>query len=303
VTSVVVMALLRWDERPELRRPALVAGFEGWNDAGNAASEAVAYMSRAWAASKFASFSSEELWDYTSTRPQVRLEHGKTRYIEWPKIRLSWAHLPGRDQDVVFLSGPEPQLRWPSLASELVEAAGELGVTTAVFLGALLADVPHTRPVRVTGGADDPELATLAGVEASYYEGPTGIVGVVSDAFSQNGVATVSLWASVPHYVSQNTSPKATLALVERTARVLGTSIDVAELQMAAAAYERQIDDLVAADEDALAYVRRLEAQDEEDDKEAEREKRRSDDVPHLSPAAGERLAAEVERYLRDQRS
>jgi proteasome assembly chaperone (PAC2) family protein len=296
------MAFLRWDERPELRRPALVAGFEGWNDAGNAASEAVAYLARAWSATELASFDSEDLWDYSSTRPQVRLDSGKTRRLDWPKLRLSWAPLPGREQDVLLLSGPEPQLRWRSLAQELANAASEMGTATAVLLGALLADVPHTRPVRVTGGAADPELSTLAGVEPSYYEGPTGIVGVVSDALARSGIATVSLWASVPHYVSQSTSPKATLALVERTARVLGVGVDVAQLQVAAAAYERQIDDLVASDEDALAYVHRLEAQDEEESEQARRQPRHAGEAPHLSPATGERLAAEVERYLREQR-
>jgi proteasome assembly chaperone (PAC2) family protein len=296
------MALLRWDERPELRRPALIAGFEGWNDAGNAASDAVAYLSRAWSATNFASFDSEELWDYSSSRPQVSLESGETRRLDWPKLQLSWAALPGRGQDVVFLSGPEPQLRWRSLVSELASLARELGVATAVLLGALLADVPHTRPVRVSGGAADPELSTLAGIEPSHYEGPTGIVGVLSDAFSRAGVATVSLWASVPHYVSQSSSPKATLALVERTARILGVEVDVGQLQLAAAAYERQIDDLVASDEDALAYVRRLEVQDEEEHGRAERQPRQVPEGPQLSPATGERLAAEVERYLREQR-
>jgi proteasome assembly chaperone (PAC2) family protein len=299
VTSVVGMGLLRWDERPELRRPALVAGFEGWNDAGNAASRAVSYLSRTWAAKRFASFDSEELWDYTQSRPQVRLESGRTRQLNWPQLELAWAPLPGRDQDVVLLTGPEPQLRWRGLAEELAQLAHDLGVTTALLFGALLADVPHTRPVRVSGGAADPELATLAGVEPSYYEGPTGIVGVVSDALARGGVQAVSLWASVPHYVSQSTSPKATLALVDRAARVLGVDVDVAQLQAAAAAYERQIDELVATDEDAVAYVRRLEAEDAEASHDAAGP---GGEAPHLTSASGERLAAEVERYLREHR-
>lgn len=303
MTSVFPMGLLRWDERPELRRPAFVAGFEGWNDAGNAASGAVAYLSRALAAKRFASFDSEELWDYTQSRPQVHLESGKTRRLSWPELEFSWAPLPGREQDVVLLSGPEPQLRWRSLAGELAGSAGDLGVKTALLLGALLADVPHTRPVRVSGGAADPELATLAGLEPSYYEGPTGIVGVISDALMQVDIPAVSLWASVPHYVSQSTSPKATLALVQRATRVLGVEVDVAQLEVAAAAYERQIDDLVASDEDAVAYVRRLEAQEEAQEEETEEpEPGTASGGPHLSSASGERLAAEVERYLREHR-
>lgn len=296
------MALLRWDQRPELRRPALLAAFEGWNDAGNAASGAVSYLARAWDTTEFASFDAEELWDFTSTRPEVGLESGHTRRLEWPKLDLAWAALPGKSQDVVLVSGPEPQLRWRSLARELQEAASDLGVGTAIFLGALLADVPHTRPVHVTGGAADPELAVLAGVEPSYYEGPTGIVGVLSDSLGQAGIATVSLWASVPHYVSQSTSPKATLALVERAAQVVGAQVDLAQLQIAAAAYERQIDELVASDEDAAAYVRRLEAQDEEAERRVSRRPTAQADPLHLRATSGEHLAAEVERYLREHR-
>jgi hypothetical protein len=300
-TSVAEMELLRWDNRPHLRRPALVAAFEGWNDAGNAASEAVGYLVRAWDGSTFAAFDSEELFDFTSSRPHVHLESGETRRLEWPELKLASAPLPGADRDVVFLYGPEPQLRWRSFAQELGHTAITLGVHTAVLVGALLADVPHTRPVRISGGAATPELAALAGVEPSYYEGPTGIVGVATDALGRAGIQTASLWASVPHYVSQSSSPKATLALVERTVRILGAAVDVVELQISAAAYERQINELVASDEDASAYVTRLEEQDEEVNL-PEADLPVVDDAPRLSPASGERLAAEVERYLREHR-
>ncbi|HTW07660.1 MAG TPA: PAC2 family protein [Acidimicrobiales bacterium] len=299
MTSVARVELLRWDAHPQLRRPALVAAFEGWNDAGNAASETVAYLSRAWGASRFAAFDAEELWDFTSSRPQVRLESGRTRRLEWPEVQLASAPLPGQDRDVVFVSGPEPQLRWRSFAREVRGAAESLGVRTAVLVGALLADVPHTRPVRISGGAATDELADLAGVEPSYYEGPTGIVGVVSDALGQAGIPTVSLWASVPHYVSQSASPKATLALVEKAVRILGSTVDVVELEISAAAYERQINELVASDDDASAYVTRLEEQDSEADAGGQMG---AEDGPKLGPASGEHLAAEVERYLRDHR-
>jgi hypothetical protein len=296
------MELLRWDERPQLRRPVLVAAFEGWNDAGNAASETVSYLCRAWDGTTFAAFDSEELFDFTSSRPHVRLESGKTRRLEWPELKLSSATLPGGERDVVFLSGPEPQLRWRSFAEELRTTALSLGITTAVLVGALLADVPHTRPVRISGGAANADLATLAGVEPSYYEGPTGILGVVSDALGRADIPTVSLWASVPHYVSQSASPKATLALVERTVRILGAAVDVVELQISAAAYERQINELVASDDDASAYVTRLEEQDEEEVELPEPDLMPPDEGPRLSPASGDRLAAEVERYLREHR-
>jgi proteasome assembly chaperone (PAC2) family protein len=296
------MELLHWERRPNLRQPALVAAFEGGNDAGNAASGAAAYLLRSWEGQRFAAFESEELFDFTSTRPQVRLESGETRRLEWPAVLLSSATVPGTDRDVVFLSGPEPQLRWRSFAEEVRETCTALGVKLAVLLGALLADVPHTRPVRVTGGAGNAELAALAGVEPSYYEGPTGIVGVVADALGRAGIATTSLWASVPHYVSQSSSPKATLALVERSARVLGTEVDVAKLQISSAAYERQINELVASDEDASAYVTRLEEQDEEVNAAQAELVPDDDENAHLTPASGDRLAAEVERYLREHR-
>jgi hypothetical protein len=298
------MELLRWGHRPALRHPVLVAAFEGWNDAGNAASEAVTFLSQAWGASAFAEFDGDELFDYTSSRPQVRLEAGKARRLEWPAVTLASAALPGAERDVIFLSGPEPQLRWKGFSRELGQACLELGVDLAVLLGALLADVPHTRPVRISGGAATSELSSLAGLEPSYYEGPTGILGVVGDTLGRSSVPTVSLWASVPHYVSQSTSPKATLALVERTSRLLATSVDVVELQIASAAYERQINELVASDDDASAYVTRLEEQEEEDDDPqlADADLPTVDDGPRLSPASGERLAAEVERYLREHR-
>jgi hypothetical protein len=295
------MDLLRWEHRPVLRRPVLVAAFEGWNDAGNAASEAVAFLSQTWGGTTFAAFDGDELFDFTSSRPQVRLEGGEARRLEWPSVKLAGASLPGTERDIVFLSGPEPQLRWKGFVAEVRDACLSLGVDLAILLGALLADVPHTRPVRISGGAATPDLAALAGLEPSYYEGPTGIVGVLGDALGRAAMPTVSLWASVPHYVSQSSSPKATLALVERSARLLATSVDVVELQIAAAAYERQINELVASDDDASAYVTRLEEQDA-DTLSTEADQPTVDEGPRLSPASGERLAAEVERYLREHR-
>jgi hypothetical protein len=295
------MDLLRWEDRPVLSRPVLLAAFEGWNDAGNAASEAVNFLSQSWGATTFAAFDGDELFDFTSSRPQVRLEAGEPRHLEWPAIELAHGSVPGAGRDVVFLSGPEPQLRWRGFVNEVRALCESLGVELAVLLGALLADVPHTRPVRISGGAATAELAGQAGLEPSYYEGPTGIVGVLSDSLGRAGIQTVSLWASVPHYVSQSSSPKATLALVERSARILATSVDVVELRIASAAYERQINELVASDDDASAYVTRLEEQDA-DTQPAEADQLPPDEGPRLSPASGERLAAEVERYLREHR-
>ncbi len=292
------MELLHWERQPTLRRPTLVAAFEGWNDAGNAASGAVAYLARSWKAARFATFEPEELFDFTSTRPQVRIEAGETHQVEWPTISLSYAAVPGTATDVVLMSGPEPQLRWKSFVREVCQVCRTLDVGSAVLLGAMLADVPHTRPVRVSGGATSSELATLAGLEPSYYEGPTGIVGVIADALAKQGVTSISLWASVPHYVSQSSSPKATLALVERASRLLGTKVETTDLQIASAAYERQVNELVASDEDASAYVSRLEEQDAEE----RQAQGQAQEGGGLRPASGERLAAEVERYLREHR-
>lgn len=272
-----------------MRDPVLLAAFEGWNDAGDAASGALAYLSRTWDARRFATLDGEELFDFTSVRPEVHRDDSGKREISWPKIEVSAAAPPGSGRDVVLLSGPEPQMRWKTFGSSVVDVARQAGVQMVVTLGALLADVPHTRPVRVTGTAPGHELRSRLGLSTSRYEGPTGILGVLQDAFEQEGIPSASLWASVPHYVSQSPSPKATLALVERTTVLLGTRVEAVDLQLATAAYDRQIDELVAADEEATAYVARLEASGDELEEEPE------------MPSDGSGLAAEVERFLRDQ--
>jgi len=281
---------VRWQDRPHLRRPVLVAAFEGWNDAAAAASTAARYLRDRWSARPFASIDPEEFYDFTSTRPQARLIDGITRKIVWPVNELSAAALPGTVGDVVVLLGHEPQLKWRTFSDQVVQVATELGVELVVILGALLADVAHTRPVRVTGTAADAELVRRLGLGRSTYEGPTGIVGVLHDALSRASLPSASLWAAVPHYVASTTSPKAALALVERTIELLGSSIVTADLQVAAADYERQVSEVVAADEDVSAYVRRLEASADEDD------------VADMETVTGDALADELERYLRDQR-
>lgn len=267
----------------------MVAAFEGWNDAGDAASSAAAYLASTWQARPFASIDPEEFYDFTATRPEVRLLDGVTRTIEWPANVFAAAALPGRDRSVVFLQGVEPQLRWRTFCAAVVEVATSVGVETVLTLGALLAETPHTRPVRVTTTTADDALAGRLGLEQSRYQGPTGIVGVLHDAFRQAGVASASLWAAVPHYVGQTPSPKATLALVERAAQLLDVPVQTTDLDVAAAAYERQVSEVVAGDEDAIAYVRSLE---EADDGPA--------DLAGLHSPGADALAAEVERYLRD---
>ncbi len=279
-----------WESRPTLRRPVLLAAFEGWNDAGDAASSAVRYLRDRWQAKQFATIDPEDFFDFSSTRPQVRLNDDLAREIAWPSNELSAASLPGTSRDVIVLLGTEPQLKWRTFTEELVAVATGLGVELVVTMGALLADVAHTRPVRVTGTAADNELVQRLGLTRSTYEGPTGIVGVLHEAFSRAEIPSASLWAAVPHYVAATPSPKASLALVERAARLLSTSLFTADLQVMAADYERQVSEVVDSDDDVAAYVRRLE--DHADDPE---------ESGSLELMSGDALADELERFLREQ--
>ena len=199
--------------QPHLRNPVLVAGFEGWNDAGEAASFAARFLSERWDAEVFAELDPEDFFDFTSTRPQVRLDEGMQREIVWPATTMSAAAVPGGERDVIFLIGTEPQLRWRTFCEEIVAVAGEHDVRLVVTLGALLAEVPHSRPVNVVGHDAGSGSRSVARLHQSSYEGPTGIVGVLHDAFRRTGIPSVSLWATVPTYVPSAPSPKAALAL------------------------------------------------------------------------------------------
>ncbi len=283
------MERVSWEDRPTLQRPVMVAAFEGWNDAADAASGAVTWLRHRWRAKKVASIDPEEFFDFQVSRPQVSLVDGVTRQISWPANDVFSAHIEEVGRDVVLLSGVEPNLRWKTFCDTVLGVARETGCEMVVTLGALLADVPHTRPIRLTGTAADPELIDRLGLSHSRYEGPTGIVGVLHDACRGAGVPSVSLWAPVPHYVASPPNPKATRALIERLADVIGVPVGVGDLAEAAVAWEDRVNELVASDPDVSAYVRQLE--DRDDDQMDER------DLP-----TGETLAAELERFLRDQR-
>jgi proteasome assembly chaperone (PAC2) family protein len=266
----------------------MVAAFEGWNDAGDAASSAARYLCERWGGRAVAEVDPEELFDFTVTRPQVTAAGGGRRRIEWPRNQLWAAEVPGGARHAVFLQGTEPQLRWRSFCAAVVELARQVQVEMVVTLGALLAEVPHTRPVPVSSSSADPALAERLGLAPSRYEGPTGIVGVLGEALAASGIPCASMWASVPHYLAQTPSPKATLALVRRTADLLGAAVDTTDLEIAAASYERQVSELVADDEEAALYVARLEAE-----------------VPEPPPGplpSAESLAQEAERFLRRHR-
>jgi proteasome assembly chaperone (PAC2) family protein len=265
----------------------LVAAFRGWNDGAQAASLAASFLAQAWEARRFADIDPEEFFDFQATRPHVALEDGLTRRIDRPETAVYHAAIPGTERDAVLALGIEPNLRWRTFSAEIVELAGDLGVELVVTLGALLADVPHTRPAPVTGSATDPKLVEELGLASSRYEGPTGIVGVVHDACRTTELPSASLWAAVPHYASLAASPKAALALCERLAGLLGTQFDLGDLERASEAYEQQVSEAVASDEETEAYVRQL-------------EERRDALGDELDVPSGETLAAELTRFLRE---
>jgi predicted ATP-grasp superfamily ATP-dependent carboligase len=279
---------LRIHRRPELTRPVLIAAFRGWNDGAQAASLAAGYLAKTWQAERFAHLDPEEFFDFQATRPHVSLERGVTRRIDWPETAFFHARPNGLERDVVLLLGIEPNLRWRTFTDLLVGVARDLEVELMITLGALLADVPHTRPSPVTGSASDEELVQRLGLSASRYEGPTGIVGVLHDACKNAGIPSASLWAAVPHYVSLTPSPRAAVALCERLGDLIGVEIDVDELEEAAASYEEQVSEAVASDEETASYVEELE--------------RRADQLEESSDLpSGDALAAELTRFLRER--
>jgi proteasome assembly chaperone (PAC2) family protein len=266
----------------------LISAFRGWNDGGQGASLAGGYLAKTWEAERFAEIEPEGFFDFQATRPHVSLVDGQTRHVDWPENAFYHARIPGLDRDAVLLLGIEPNLRWRAFTGMIVDLTRELGVELLITLGSLLADVPHTRPSPVTGGATDPELIERLGLQRSRYEGPTGIVGVLHDACAQANIPSVSLWAAVPHYVSLAPSPRAALALCQRLGEVLGTAIDTDELDEASERYSEQVTEAVASDEETAAYVAELEQRAEELDAE--------EDLP-----SGETLAAELTRFLRER--
>ncbi|WBB60314.1 PAC2 family protein [Streptomyces sp. WMMC500] len=273
---------------PELVDPVMICAFEGWNDAGDAASSAVGHLDREWKGDVFASLDAEDYYDFQVNRPTVTL-HGGVRKVTWPTTQLSAVRIAdadgkGHPRDLVLVRGIEPSMRWRSFCNEILGFAHELGVELVVLLGALLGDTPHTRPVPVTGVTSDPELAESMDLEETRYEGPTGIVGILQEACTHAGVPTASLWAAVPHYVSQPPNPKATLALLNRLDDLIGVRIPLGELPEDARAWQTGVDQLAAEDSEVAEYVQTLEE---------------ARDTAELPEASGEAIAREFERYLR----
>jgi len=271
------------DALPDLVDPVMLCAFEGWNDAGDAASGAVLHLEEVWSATQIAEFDPEDYYDFQVNRPEATFDEG-VRAVSWPTTRLSVARIPLATRDVVLVHGIEPSMRWRSFTQELLTAARDLGVEMVVTLGALLADSPHTRPVPVSGTSSDAGLSLRLGYEPSTYEGPTGIVGVLQDACAQAGIPAVSLWAAVPHYVAQPPCPKATLALLARIEDLLDVPVPLGDLPEESRAWQIGVDELAAEDDEIAAYVRTLEE---------------AVDTAELPEASGDAIAREFERYLR----
>jgi predicted ATP-grasp superfamily ATP-dependent carboligase len=284
------MQPLVWESRPDgLRAPAMICAFKGWNDAGDAASAALSFVGSALGATRFARIDPEEFYDFQSARPLIRLSDGQAREIVWPGVDIYQARIPRAPRDLILLAGPEPSMRWRGFSQLIVDLAEALGVQLVVTLGALLADVPHTHPVSVTGLASDPSLVERVGMVGSTYEGPTGIVGVLHAACSDAAIPSASLWASVPHYVAAAPNPKAALALVRRLESLVGVSVDAGQLEQDSADYERQVGLAVQSDPDVQAFVERLE-------RSAESQTPPAPEIP-----SGDLLAREFQRFLRQR--
>jgi proteasome assembly chaperone (PAC2) family protein len=307
---------VRWSAQPELRRPALVAAFSGWNDAGDAATDSVRWLARTFSAEPCASLDAEEYLDFQAARPTVELVNGAIRTMRWPTLTFSAASVPGGSRDLVLLLGNEPNLHWRTFCEDVLTVADTLDCDMVVTLGALLGDTPHSRPVRCTGSATDEVLSARLGMQRSRYQGPTGIVGVLHDAVRRADYASASIWAPVPHYVASAPSPKATRALLDKLGDVLDLPFDLTDLDIAAAAWERSVAEVVAGDSDVVTYVERLEQrydeslhgnlEDEEDldDEDADEIEIEDDDDDWYDEddlPSGDSLAADFERYLRDQ--
>jgi proteasome assembly chaperone (PAC2) family protein len=278
--------MVRFLRRPPVSRPILVAAFEGWNDAGEAASYASAYIAQATGAVNFAEIDPEEFFDFTEVRPEVSLSDSDERNITWPTTSISFAPANGVGHDVILLRGPEPQLRWRTYCESIVELAKRCSVERVVLLGAYLSEVTHSRPVPVNATSRDLNLVERYGLATSLYEGPTGIVGVLGASLNDAGIPSAAIWASVPCY-SLPVSPKAALALVKASTRLLGRAIELQSLEAESVEYERRMDELVAEDEAVAAYVARVEEMEE----------------VSTSEVSVEGLTDEIERYLRDGRS
>jgi len=289
---------LTFVEEPRgLRRPLVILAFSGWNDAAESATTAARYLSQLWSARTFATIDPEEFYHFGLSRPYVRFKAGSRteREIIWPATEFSLAQPGDLERDVIVGVAIEPHLKWRTYCDAVLELARRVGASLVLTLGALLGEVPHTRPVRLSGGAHDPEIAARLGVKPTRYEGPTGIVGVLNTSCRNAGIPTASLWANVPHYISGIENPKAALALVRRVLTLLNTEADLSELTEAARLFEQNLNGIVAQNTKIAEYVAKLERKKPDEDEEESAEPR--DELP----PSGD-LVAEIEQFLRQQR-
>jgi proteasome assembly chaperone (PAC2) family protein len=293
---------VHWLSKPTMRNPVMISAFTGWNDAADAASTAVRTLIEAWSATPLAEINPEDFTDFASTRPVVRLKDGVTRTIVWPTVTMWHASTPG--SDVILVLGPEPSLRWRLFTEQILSVASHFNASMMISLGALLADVPHNKPIQLIGTASDSNMIERFDLQRSQYEGPTGILGVLLDACNEASLPSASLWAAVPAYASQIPSPKAAAALISRTGEIIGTPAPVGLLQQAIETYERRVNQIVDEDEDLAAYVERLDSsgegdyEDDEDEDDGQMSFDFDEDNAEVSAAS---LADEVEQFLRDQ--
>lgn len=268
----------------QLRNPIMIAAFEGWNDAGESASGAIAHLLTAWTHQELARFNPEDYYDFQVNRPQIKVDERIVREIVWPNTIIYAATSPSLENDFLVVKGIEPSMRWPSFANQILDLADDYEVSMLITMGALLADSPHTRPITVTGSGAHPDIAAKLGIEVSRYEGPTGIVGILQDAAYKRSIDAVSLWAAVPHYVSTPPSPKASLALINALEDFLEISIPLGNLPRRADEWEIAVNQMAEEDLEVAEYVKQLES---------------SKDAAELPDVTGDSIAKEVERFLR----
>jgi len=288
-------------QEPEgLRRPILIMAFAGWNDAAESATGAARYLGQIWPARPFASIDPEEFYHFGLSRPHVRFKSGSRseREIVWPSTEFSLSQPEGLDRDLIIGVAVEPHLKWRTYCGAVLDLARRARATLVLTLGALLAEVPHTRPVRLVGGAHDPELAARLGIRPTRYEGPTGIVGVLNTLCRERDVPTASLWANVPHYISGIENPKASMTLVRRVLSLLNAEADLSDLEEASRQFDQHLEEIVSQNGKIAEYIRKLERKrPEEDEVEPVRPGEVRDELP---PSAD--LVAEIEQFLRQQR-
>lgn len=294
------MSALTIEEIPVLTNPALIVAFAGWNDAGGAATHAAQFLVQRLQARRFASLDPEEFYNFSELRPQVRLRDGLYREVTWPANDFFYSRAAIPQRNLVFGVGIEPHLKWKTYATTLLDLAQQCGVNLVITLGALLADVAYSRPVRVAGFSSDPTLAMQLQLTPSRYEGPTGIVGVLNDTCRRAGLTSVSFWASVPHYISAAPNPKAALALIGRLESFLHFTLDTTELRAAAMDFDAKVAQAVAENPNMATYVRQLEERDREESVMMETAPKGNGGNGH---ANGQDLEEELQRFLRQRKN